>query len=86
MGKRKTIADVPDEDLEAYLEQYYEGLKKNKSNAEMRWLLAVKQALTAEIKFGKEIRKLQNEAHLSKFEIPMELRLAIELENKVGPV
>ncbi len=75
---------MPDADLEVYLDQYYEGLKKNKSNAEMRWLMNVKSALTADVKHGTEIRKLQNEANLSKFEIPLELKQAIELENKVG--
>lgn len=75
---------MPDEDLAIYLAQYYEGLKKNKSNAEMRWLQCVKSALTAEVKLGREIRKLQTDAHFSKFEIPLELKVAIELENKVG--
>jgi hypothetical protein len=66
-----------------YLSQYYEGLKKNKSNAEMRWLQNVKSLLVADIKFGREVRKLQNDAQFSKFEVPIEFKHAIELENKV---
>lgn len=74
---------MPDADLADYLEQFYEGLKKNKSNAEMRWLQNVRSVLTSEIKFGRDIRKLQNDSQFSKFEIPLEFRSAIELENKV---
>jgi hypothetical protein len=83
LGKRKSLADVPDEALAVYLEQYYEGLKKNKSNAEMRWLQSVKAFLNSEVKHGRDIRRLQNEANFSKFEMPLELKIAIELENKV---
>jgi hypothetical protein len=83
LDKRKYISDLTDEDLGLYLDQYYEGLKKNKSNAEMRWLDSVKEALISEIKSGKEIKRLQNEALFSRFEMPAELKLAVELENKV---
>lgn len=84
LDKRKYVSDLSDDDLGEYLDQYYEGLKKNKSSAEMRWLDSVRETLSADVKSGKEIKRLQNEALFSKFEMPAELKIAIELENKVS--
>ena len=70
--------------MKEYLDQYYETVKKNKSTAEMKWQTSVKQILLDELKNGKEIRKLYNEAQFSKFAVPNELKQLVDLETKVG--
>jgi hypothetical protein len=84
LNKRRQVSDLPDEDLNDYLQEYYEGLRKNKSNAEVRWIQAVKQLASEENKSGKDVRKLQHEAVLSRFEIPYELKALIDLENRLS--
>lgn len=86
LNKRKFISDIPEEDLKTYMAQYYDGLKKNKSNAEMKWLEAIKELFSSDIKSGKEVKKLQTEAVFSRFDIPAEFRIIIDLENKVSRI
>ena len=83
MSKRSRIADLPDEDLAEYLKDYYECLKRNKSDAELRWLANIKQLTKDQVRQGRDIKKLQNEAVMSRFEVPYDLKVMIEIENKV---
>lgn len=82
--KRQRLADLPDEDLDQYFQEYYEGLRKNKSNAERLWMANVARFLSQEAKYGRDARRLYNDGVFSKFESNYDLKILYDLENKVG--